>query len=205
MKKINRRIPGFTLVELLVVISIIALLMGILAGSLGKARQIARRTVCKANLHSVAQAFRMYLDDNRLVMPPAVSLPIDTDELTPGYQPFDDQVNKLPIVKYLGPYLSLSPSELAETNGMCYAKVLCCPADYKNGQPKYYFKTYQSSYAYSERRGGRSMSKASFTRSAPERDIEIMWDFEAFHGTAGKTGAKNYLYSDCHVGNVNGD
>ena len=200
MNNAKHRFPGFTLVELLVVISIIALLMGILAGALGKARQIARRTACKANLHSVAQAFRMYLDDNRLTMPPAAGMPWNPEN------PAQPLTGKYPIVKYIGPYLSLSPAELNETNGKkCYAKVLCCPADYKNSDPKHYFKTQQSSYEYSERRGGRSMNRASFTKNAPERDVEIMWDFEAFHGTAGKVGAKNYLFSDCHVGNLDGD
>ena len=52
---------GFTLVELLVVIGIIVLLLGILMPALGKVRQIARRTTCKAQLHDIAFAFRMYL------------------------------------------------------------------------------------------------------------------------------------------------
>jgi len=196
---------AFTLVELLVVISVIGLLLAILMPALNKVRQIGKRTVCKANLHSVAQAFRMYLDDNRLVMPPAISMPLDYDPETPGLQ-YPEQADKLPIVYYLGRYLSIPSGDLAKvSDGKCFAKVLGCPADYKNGQPQHYFKTYMSSYAYSERRGGRSMNKASFTKNAPERDIEIMWDFEAFHGTAGKVGAKNYLYSDCHVGNLNGD
>ena len=191
---------GFTLVELLVVIGIITLLLGILMPGLNKVRQISRRVTCKAQLHSVAQAFRMYLDDNRNTMPPAAAMPWNPDDPT---VPLSD---KLPLVKYLGQYLSVPSSELAETNGKkCYAKVLCCPADVKNGDPKHYFRIQQSSYTYAERRGNRSMNNAAFTKNAPERDVEILWDFEAFHGTAGQAGAKNYLYSDCHVGNVNGD
>ena len=58
---------------------------------------------------------------------------------------------------------------------------------------------------YAERRGNKSMNSAAFTKRAPERDVEIMWDYDTFHGKAGVKGAKNYLYSDCHTGNVNGD
>jgi prepilin-type N-terminal cleavage/methylation domain-containing protein len=196
----KRGTQGFTLVELLVVIGIITLLLGILMPGLGKVRQISRRVACKAQLHSVAQAFRMYLDDNRNTMPPAAAMPWNPDDPT---MPISD---KLPLVKYLGTYLSVPNSELAETNGKnCYAKVLCCPGDIKSGDPKHYFRIQQSSYAYNEWRGNRSMNRASFTKNAPERDVEILWDFEAFHGTAGQAGAKNYLYSDCHVGNINGD
>lgn len=60
---------AFTLIELLVVVSIIALLVSILLPALGRARDIAKRTVCVSRLKDLGSATMMYsLDfDDRMV------------------------------------------------------------------------------------------------------------------------------------------
>ena len=55
---------GFTLVELLVVISIIALLLAILMPSLQKAREQARAVVCGSNLRQMGMIWMLYAEDN---------------------------------------------------------------------------------------------------------------------------------------------
>jgi len=60
MRNYNRLKAGFTLVELLVVISIITLLMGILMPVLGRAREAARSTICMGNVRRISMAGYIY-------------------------------------------------------------------------------------------------------------------------------------------------
>ena len=67
MTRSSRR--GFTLVELLVVIGIIALLISILMPALSAAKEQANNTKCAANLRTIGQTMLMYAADNKDMIP----------------------------------------------------------------------------------------------------------------------------------------
>ncbi len=70
MKRYWKR--AFTLVELLVVIGIIAVLIGILLPTLGKARETANTIKCAANLHAIGQGMAIYIANNKQTFPPGL-------------------------------------------------------------------------------------------------------------------------------------
>lgn len=75
-----QRRSAFTLIEMLVVVSIIALLMALLLPSLAGARRHTRGIKCLAHLHVFGQGMAMYADENR-------------DMLVPGRLPKVDNCN----------------------------------------------------------------------------------------------------------------
>ncbi|MFK7790332.1 MAG: type II secretion system protein [Phycisphaeraceae bacterium] len=94
---------GFTLVELMVVLSIIGLLIGILLPVLAGVRKTVQKTTCAGNLRQIGIAVQAYRTDNKDFLPtarymPAPFLSVDDDPSFPramkSYLPADgDKTN----------------------------------------------------------------------------------------------------------------
>ncbi len=85
---------GFTLVELLVVIGIIAVLLGVLLPALGRASERARTVRCLAQLRVISQGLLNYTVDNHGLIVPAYNLPPTTPDAATNFtgsatQPLD--------------------------------------------------------------------------------------------------------------------
>lgn len=76
---INRKRKGFTLIELMIVIAIIAILAAILVPNFIRARAQGQVTACKSNLKNIGTALEMYSTDN------AGRFPTGLTKLTPNY------------------------------------------------------------------------------------------------------------------------
>jgi prepilin-type N-terminal cleavage/methylation domain-containing protein/prepilin-type processing-associated H-X9-DG protein len=104
---------GFTLVELLVVIGIIALLISILLPALSRAREQANKVACLSNLRQLGMAVMQYCGDNKDRFPrPATSGGVDEDWI------------------YWQPGRNLDDGRLVPyTGGRFIAKAYRCPSD----------------------------------------------------------------------------
>jgi prepilin-type N-terminal cleavage/methylation domain-containing protein len=112
---------GFTLVELLVVIAVIAILAALLLPAISGARRKAQRTVCVNNLRQINLGIRMYCDDSHDSSPSTGSTNSATvfPSVFSGYKEL--------MKRYVGLNGSSSPRD----------KLFQCPAD--TFYPNWYF------------------------------------------------------------------
>jgi prepilin-type N-terminal cleavage/methylation domain-containing protein/prepilin-type processing-associated H-X9-DG protein len=211
---------GFTLIELLVVVSILALLVGILLPSLRGARTSAKRVVCASNLRSIGQALRLYLDDNRELLPIVEGLP----SIPPDYRP-----PRPSLADTLRPYLEDSPATVQRDRNVFH-----CPADRPGfsdrGEPnanRSFFETEGSSYEFNQGlyflmidnfEGGpenwviqpttlyqlvrHERMIEHYNGQPAEEQVWLIKDYVAFHEIKGGNQPFNFLYIDGHVADL---
>jgi prepilin-type N-terminal cleavage/methylation domain-containing protein/prepilin-type processing-associated H-X9-DG protein len=109
---------GFTLVELLVVIGIIALLVAILLPALNKARKSAETVQCASNLKQIFLGLQFYAEDNRGWLPP----------VSYKQSPYPTWVNFI---------CATDPPNLWQIphNYLPTAEVMYCPSQYRKPTP----------------------------------------------------------------------
>ncbi len=189
---------GFTLIELMVVMAIIAILASWLLPALGRAKAKAHDTVCVNNLRQLGIATRLYAEENDNRLPRAEILPT---------QPIDPQ-NPLPrICDVLAPYVG----KAAGTN-TASPSVFKCPTD-----KVVYFTTEGSSYEWNADLNGRPIDETRTSQlhlkivsegnvvqetnrvlSFQPDTTPLLLDYEEFHSPRSKSG-KNVVFMDGHV------
>jgi|SRR5579872_2673363 len=137
---------GFTLVELLVVIGIIAVLVGILLPALNKARNQAQDLTCISNLRQIGVGFFAYSTDNQGYLPPGQA----SFTLLTSSGPV---ACVLPWQVALFQYLSkpmVPESQLTSTDTHDYLKgtIFVCPRALVNATIDTYSNSYQHSMDY---------------------------------------------------------
>lgn len=115
---------GFTLVEILIVMGLIAVLIAILIPAITKARQMSQRAVCLAHLRSLGTAFIAYANDNETFLPAAAKTGDPLPEDWIYWQPM--RTGQSPFAKYAGADLSIyrCPSDdyaAREAQGYAYS------------------------------------------------------------------------------------
>jgi prepilin-type N-terminal cleavage/methylation domain-containing protein/prepilin-type processing-associated H-X9-DG protein len=140
---------GFTLVELLVVISIIAMLLAVLIPALSKARQVAYRVICMNHLRTLAVGNVIYANQNNQAYCPANygNFKGDTNLWITNtlYRKIIDIDSYSKELKSSG---VKSTDDAVASSKFSWPKKFLCPADKISDDPKNTFSNVLVSYGY---------------------------------------------------------
>src|SRR5687767_13483718 len=89
----SRPRPGFTLMEVLMVIAVIAVLISLLVPAVQKVRETATRVQCANNLYQIGLALHQYADNHRSFPPGGLyqSMPSDSWSVHAHLLPYIEQ------------------------------------------------------------------------------------------------------------------
>lgn len=164
---------GFTLVELLAVIGIIALLAGLLMPSFKVVRGKTKDISCVNNLRQIGIAVRAYADENNGKMPGIEPLPS---------MPMDPSTPLAALSKALAPQMNNS------------RQVFRCPED------SFRFPVEGTSYEWNSLANGKDMEGVQLGFiSVPPSLLILCYDYDNVHANRGGGSAKNFLFADGHI------
>ena len=164
----KRSLHAFTLLEMLVVISILGILIALLLPALGKAAERARVTACRSHLQQIGVALRLYLDEN---------------------------ANRFPILQNqaraaAGRVTNAPEVGLAAQAGV--SRIWQCPSDRQR-----FFEDTGSSYFWNFLVNGQPADRVRVLGiPMSEFGFPLFSDKAGFHGLLGTARAQNHLYAD---------
>lgn len=178
---------GFTLLELLVVIGIIAIIAAILFPVMMRAKQSGKQSACLSNLRQIGGAFGSYMADSDDKWPRGVD-PADkyTPQIWDEFPDFQREIPNIPLMHDL--LLSYCPSlkvwECGADKGQVLDDVSFEPMDTRPST----FEKYGTSYFYRTELTVRNLSGTSLEDLA---NINVYFDGSGAWHTNGK-----YLFED---------
>ncbi|GAC1659421.1 MAG: hypothetical protein NVS4B13_04160 [Candidatus Elarobacter sp.] len=115
---------GFTLIELMIVVAIIAILAGILIPNFVNARSQAQTAACESNLRAIATALELYYADNQ-VYPTASGAAVQPALLTANRVSYLNNTPKDPAAQTATATYVLTTTQA--TNGNAAGYSIVCP------------------------------------------------------------------------------
>jgi type II secretion system protein G len=115
---------GFTLIELMIVVAIIAILAGILIPNFVNARAQAQTAACESNLRSIATALELYYTDNQ-VYPTAASAAVQPSLFTANGVAYLNNTPKDPAAQTAAATYTLTTTQAAGGSPASYT--ISCP------------------------------------------------------------------------------
>jgi type II secretion system protein G len=115
---------GFTLIELMIVVAIIAILAGILIPNFVNARAQAQSAACESNLRAIATALELYYADNQ-VYPTASGAAVQPSLLSANGVAYLNNTPKDPAAQSGGATYALTTTQA--TGGSPASYTIVCP------------------------------------------------------------------------------